>query len=332
MKGRKVAALTMAWRAIVVTVVIGMTVFTPSARAADAYPNRLIRLVVPFPAGSATDVEARFLVDKVSALLNQKFVVENKAGANGNIGAAEVARAAPDGYTLYLATNSTHSANVHLYNTMPFDPVADFTPIARLTRNPLVMVVARSFPAKNLTEFIAYAKANPGKLSYGTGNTGSMAAAQLVKSMANIDAVRVSYPGTPQAITDLLGGRIEFVITDVAVTRDFISEGGLRALGVTTAKTVASLPNVAPIAEVGLPGYDFAAWSGLFAPKDTPSEVVQVLNKAFVTVMATPEAKKFFESIGLEPDTSTPEGLAEHVRTQTELWGRLIKESGLEKI
>ncbi len=332
MKSRKAAALTMAWRAVAVTIVIGMTVLTPSARAADAYPNRLIRLVVPFPAGSATDVEARFLVDKVSALLNQRFIVENKAGANGNIGAAEVARAAPDGYTLYLATNSTHSANVHLYNTMPFDPVADFTPIARLTRNPLVMVVAKSFPAKDLTEFIAYAKANPGKLSYGTGNTGSMAAAQLVKSMANIDAVRVSYPGTPQAITDLLGGRIEFVITDVAVTRDFINDGGLRALGVTTAKTVASLPHVAPIAEVGLPGYDFAAWSGLFAPKDTPSEVVQVLNKAFVAVMATAEAKNFFENIGLEPDTSTPEGLAEHVRTQTELWGRLIKESGLEKI
>ncbi|WP_213741747.1 tripartite tricarboxylate transporter substrate binding protein [Bradyrhizobium sp. dw_411] len=332
MKSRKAAALTMARRAVLATLLIGMTVFTPSARAADAYPNRLIRLVVPFPAGSATDVEARFLVDKVSALLNQKFVVENKAGANGNIGASEVARAAPDGYTLYLATNSTHSANVHLYNTMPFDPVADFTPIARLTRNPLVMVVAKGFPAKSLTEFIAYAKANPGKLSYGTGNTGSMAAAQLVKSMANIDAVRVSYPGTPQAITDLLGGRIEFVITDVAVTRDFINEGGLRALGVTTAKAIASLPNVAPIAEVGLPGYDFAAWSGLFAPKNTPGEVVQVLNKAFVAVMATPEARKFFEGIGLEPDTSTPEGLAEHVRTQTELWGRLIKESGLEKI
>jgi tripartite-type tricarboxylate transporter receptor subunit TctC len=332
MKSRKAAAVMVAWCVVLITMMIGMAVLAPSVQAADVYPSRLIRLVVPFPAGSATDVEARFLVEKVGALLNQKFVVENKAGANGNIGAAEVARAAPDGYTLYLATNSTHSANVHLYNTMPFDPVADFTPIARLTRNPLVMVVAKDFPAKSLAEFIAYAKANPGKLSYGTGNTGSMAAAQLVKSMANIDAVRVSYPGTPQAITDLLGGRIEFVITDVAVTRDFISQGSLRAFGVTTATKVASLPNVAPIAEVGLPGYDFAAWSGLFAPKGTPSEVVQVLNRAFVAAMATAEAKKFFEDIGLEPDTSTPEGLAEHVRTQTELWGRLIKDSGLEKI
>jgi tripartite-type tricarboxylate transporter receptor subunit TctC len=142
----------------------------------------------------------------------------------------------------------------------------------------------------------------------------------------------VSYPGTPQAITDLLGGRIEFVITDVAVTRDFISQGTLRALGVTTSTRVSSLPDVAPLAEVGLPGYDFAAWSGLFGPRGTTPDAVRVLNGAFVAAMATPEAKKFFADIGLEPDTSSPEGLAEHVRTQTELWGRIVKESGLEKI
>jgi tripartite-type tricarboxylate transporter receptor subunit TctC len=306
-------------------------VFTP-AQAQDVYPSKMIRLLVPFPAGSATDVEARFLAEKVGAVLGQKILVDNKPGANANIGAAEVARAPGDGYTLYLATNSTHSANVHLYNKMPFDPVADFTPIARLTRNPLVMVVAKDFPAKDLKEFIAYAKANPGKLSYGSGNTGSMAAAQLVRSMASIDAVRISYPGTPQAITDLLGGRIEFIITDVAVTREFINNGSLRALGVTTPQKVASLPDVAPMAAVGLPGYDFAAWSGLFAPKNVPADIVQKLNKAFLQVMATDEAKKFFADIGLEPDVSTPEGLAEHVAKQTELWGRIIKESGLEKI
>ncbi|MBV5271320.1 MAG: tripartite tricarboxylate transporter substrate binding protein, partial [Afipia sp.] len=165
----------------------GVIAFAPNATA-DVYPGRLIRLVVPFPAGSATDVEARFLAEKVGSVLNQKIIVENKPGANGNLGASEAARAAPDGYTLYLATNSTHSANVHLYNKLPFDPVADFVPVARLTRNPLVMVVARDFPAKTLADFISYAKAHPGKLSYGTGNTGSMDAAQLVKSMANVDA------------------------------------------------------------------------------------------------------------------------------------------------
>lgn len=333
MRGQRAAAWPLTRRAAIAGMLaIGAVTLVPPAQAQDAYPSKMIRLLVPFPAGSATDVEARFLAEKVGAVLGQKILVDNKPGANANIGAAEVARAAGDGYTLYLATNSTHSANVHLYNKMPFDPVADFTPIARLTRNPLVMVVNKDFPAKDLKEFITYAKANPGKLSYGSGNTGSMAAAQLVRSMGSIDAVRISYPGTPQAITDLLGGRIEFVITDVAVTREFINNGSLRALGVTTVQKVASLPDVAPMAAVGLPGYDFAAWSGLFGPKNVPADIVQKLNKAFLQVMATEEAKKFFADIGLEPDTSTPEGLADHVSKQTELWGRIIKESGLEKI
>jgi tripartite-type tricarboxylate transporter receptor subunit TctC len=325
-------ALPLTRRCLVAAAVLATAAFLVQPVRAQDYPSRLIKLIVPFPAGSATDVEARFLAEKVGAVLNQKLLVDNKPGANGNIGAAEAARAAPDGYTLYLATNSTHSANVHLYNKMPFDPVVDFAPVARLTRNPLVMVVNKDFPAQDLRAFIAYAKANPGKLSYGTGNTGSMAAAQLVKSMAGIDAVRVSYPGTPQAITDLLGGRIEFVITDVAVTREFISQGSLRALGVTTPVKVALLPDVPTMSEAGLQGYDFAAWSGLFAPKGTPDAIVQRLNKAFTEVMATQEAKTFFAGIGLEPNTSTPSGLADYVTAQTELWGRIIKESGLEKI
>ena len=320
-------------RRIVATMImlVVAAAFTQPARS-DDFPSRIIKLIVPFPAGSATDVEARFLAEKVGVMLNQRMMVENKPGANGNLGAFEAARAAPDGYTLYFATNSTHSANVHLYNKLPFDPVADFAPIARLTRNPLVMVVAKDFPARDLAAFIAYAKAHPGKLSYGTGNAGSMAAAQLVKSMAGIDAVKVSYQGTPAAITDLLGGRIEFVITDAAVTREFIEQGSLRALGVTTPARIASLPKVPTMSEAGLSGYDFAAWSGLFAPKGTPDAVVQVLNKVFTDAMTTPEAKNFFAGIGLEPDTSTPEGLAAHVKAQTELWGNIIKESGLEKI
>jgi tripartite-type tricarboxylate transporter receptor subunit TctC len=318
--------------AAIAIMLAGVMVFVTTAKSANVYPSRLIKLLVPFPAGSATDVEARFLAEKVGTVLNQKIIVENKPGANGNLGASEAARAAPDGYTLYLATNSTHSANVHLYNKLPFDPVADFVPVARLTRNPLVMVVARDFPAKTLADFISYAKAHPGKLSYGTGNTGSMAAAQLVKSMANVDAVRVSYPGTPQAITDLIGGRIEFVITDIAVTREFIQQGSLRALGVTTPVRITSLPDVPTMAEAGLPGYDFAAWSGLFVPKGTPDDIVQALNKAFTSVVTSPEAQTFFTNIGLEPNISTSAQLAEHVKTQTELWGRIIKESGLEKI
>jgi tripartite-type tricarboxylate transporter receptor subunit TctC len=313
-------------------VLLALTALAPVASHAETYPSRLIKLIVPFPAGSATDTEARFLADKVGTALGQKIMIENKAGANGNLGATEAARATPDGYTLYLATNSTHSANVHLYASLPFDPVKDFAPVARLTRNPLVFVVNASFPAKDLKEFIAYAKANPGKLSYGTGNTGSLAAAQLVKSMAGIDAVKVPYQGTPAAITDLIGGRIEFVITDVAVTREFIAAGTLRALGVTPATPVAVLPGVPTIAAAGLPGYEFAAWSGLFAPAGTPKAIIDTINHAMVDAMTSPEAAKFFGEIGLEPDPSTPEGLAAHVKAQTELWGRIIQDAGLEKI
>ena len=219
---------------------------------AQTYPSRLIKLIVPFPAGTATDTEARFLADKVGTTLGQKIIVENKAGANGNLGATEAARAQPDGYTLYLATNSTHSANVHLYTKLPFDPVADFTPIARLTRNPLLFVAR------------------------------------------------------PPRSTDLLGGQIEFVITDVAVTREFIAAGP--------------------------PGYEFAAWVGLFAPAGTPKQIVDRLNRAFTDAITSPEATRFFADVELEPDVSTPEGLAAHVKAQTELWGRIISESGLEKI
>jgi tripartite-type tricarboxylate transporter receptor subunit TctC len=326
MESEKSTALWLTRRRVVAAMMVAATAFTQHARA-DVFPRRLIRLLVPFLGGSATDVEARFFAEKVSATLNQKVIVENKPGVSRNLGASEAAHAASDGFTLYLATNSTHSANVHLYSKLLFDPVADFAPVARLTRNALMMVVAKDFPAQDVAAFLTYAKANPGKLSYGTGST---AAAQLVKSTAGIDAVKVSYQGSPAAITDLLGGRIEFVITDVAVTREFIEQGSLREQGVTT--PVPSLPNVPTVSEAGLSGYDFAAGSGLLAPKGTPDAVAQVLNKTFTQAMITPEAEKFFAGTLLEPGTSRSDGLAAHVKTQTDLWGRIIKESGLVKI
>jgi tripartite-type tricarboxylate transporter receptor subunit TctC len=306
--------------------------FSGLSRAVDGFPSRVIRLVVPFPAGSATDTEGRFLAEQTGKSLGGKVIVENKAGANGNIAAAEVARSEPDGYTLLLATNSSHSANVHLYRKLPFDPVRDFQPVARLTRNPLVLVVSAASQIKSLQDLIATAKAAPGKLSFGTGNTGSLAAVQLVKSLAGIEAVRVPYQGTPASITDLIGGRIDFVITDVAVVREFVRSGALRALGVTTAKPLATMPGVPTMAEAGLPSYEFAAWSGLFAPAKTPAAIVDRLHAAFAAALSGKEADAFFDTVGLEPDPGTPADLAEHVTRQTELWGRLIDQTGLEKI
>jgi tripartite-type tricarboxylate transporter receptor subunit TctC len=303
-----------------------------AALSDEDYPSRIVRLVVPFPAGSATDTEARFLAEQVGRSLGGKVIIENKAGANGNIAALDVTRSDPDGYTLLLATNSSHSANVHLYRNLAFDPVRDFQPVARLTRNPLVLVVSGNSPIKSLADLITAAKAAPGKLSFGTGNTGSLAAVQLVKSLAGIDAVRVPYQGTPASITDLIGGRIDFVITDVAVVREFVKSGTLRALGVTTAKQLATMSGVPTMAMAGLPGYEFAAWSGLFAPAKTPAPIVDRLHKIFTAALSGPEANAFFDTVGLEPDPGTPAELADHVRRQTELWGRLIEQTGLEKI
>ncbi|RTL72941.1 MAG: tripartite tricarboxylate transporter substrate binding protein [Hyphomicrobiales bacterium] len=309
---------------------LGACAFSGKARAAG-YPERVIKLIVPFPAGSATDSEGRFLAEQVGKSLNATVIVENKAGANGNLAAQFVAKAAPDGYTLLLATNSSHSANVHLYKTLNFDPVRDFAPVARLTRNPLVLVVNPASGISDLKGLLRAAKEAPSKLNYGTGNTGSHVAVQLLLSLGNIEAVRVPYQGTPQAITDLIGGRIDFVITDVAVVRPFVQSGALRALGVSTAQPLRTLPGVPTIAHAGLPGYDFAAWSGLFAPAGTPDQIVTMLDRAFEAALAGPEADRFFDVVGLEPDPGTPEVLRQHVVTQTEIWGTIIAQTGLEK-
>lgn len=309
---------------------LGSSLFPASSRAAG-YPERVIKLIVPFPAGSATDAEGRYLAEHVGKSLNATIVVENKAGANGNLAAQFVAKAAPDGYTLLLATNSSHSANVHLYKNLNFDPVKDFEPVVRLTRNPLVLVVNSSSGISDLKGLLRAAKEAPSKLNYGTGNTGSHVAVQLLLSLGNIEAVRVPYQGTPQAITDLIGGRLDFVITDVAVVRPFVQSGALKALGVSTAQPLRTLPGVPTISEAGLSGYDFASWSGLFAPAGTPREIVTTLHRAFDTALAGPDADRFFDVVGLEPDPGTPEALRDHVIKQTEIWGKIIAQTGLEK-
>jgi tripartite-type tricarboxylate transporter receptor subunit TctC len=309
---------------------VGASLF-PGATRAAGYPERVIKLIVPFPAGSATDAEGRYLAEQVGKSLKATVIVENKAGANGNLAAQFVAKAEPDGYTVLLATNSSHSANVHLYKSLKFDPVKDFEPVVRLTRNPLVLVVNPASGITDLKGLLRAAKEAPAKLNFGTGNTGSHVAVQLLLSLGNIEAVRVPYQGTPQAITDLIGGRLDFVITDVAVVRPFVQSGALKALGVSTARPLRTLPGVPTIAEAGLPGYDFASWSGLFAPAGTPAEIVTTLHRAFEAALAGPEADRFFDVVGLEPDPGTPQALREHVVTQTEIWGKIIAQTGLEK-
>lgn len=304
---------------------------TAPAFAASDYPARPIRLVVPFPAGSTTDAMARFLGERVAKTLGQSVIVENKAGAQGSIAASEVSRAAPDGYTLLVGTNSTQSANVHLFNKLSYDPGRDFAAITQFTMNPLVLVVRPDLPAQDVKQFIAYAKANPGELNYGTGNSGSLAAAQMLKSMAGIQAMDVPYAGTPQAITDLLAGRLDFMITDISVTRPYIEAGKLRALAVTPRERVASLPDIPTLAQSGLPDYEFVAWGGLFAPAATPAPVIDRLNQAFVAALKSDEASVFFAKQGQEAAPRTPRAFNDYVAAQTVLWGELLAAAGQKK-
>ncbi len=303
----------------------------PLAQANADYPSRPIRLIVPFPAGSTTDAMARFLGERVARTLGQSVIVENKAGAQGSIAAAEVSRAAPDGYSLLVGTNSTQAANIHLFKSLPYDPRKDFSAITQFSINPLVLVARPDLPVKNLREFIAYAKARPGELNYGTGNSGSLAAVQMLKTMTGIDALDIPYAGTPQAITDLLAGRLDFMITDISVTRAYIETGKLRALGVTTVDPVASLPGVPPLTQAGLPGYEFVAWGGLFAPASTPAPIVALLNKVFTQELRSSEAQEFFAKQGQQSAPRSSQDFSNYVADQTVVWGELLTQAGKEK-
>jgi len=300
-----------------------------SAWAQGGYPSRPIKIVAPFSAGAASDALIRRLSEPVGKLLGQPVIIENKPGAQGAIAARIVAKAPNDGYTLMMGGNSSHAANVHTLKDPGYDPIKDFTPITLVSINPQMLVVNADMPVRTLQEFIKYAKERPGKLSYGIGNAGSLVAAQLLKTQAGIDAVGVNYPGVAQATTDLLAGRLDFIMNDPVVTAPFVQAGKLRVLGITSKQRLATFPDVAPLAELGLPGYDYASWSGMFAPAGLPPEITQRLNQAFVKVMADPAIEKFIAAAGIIPVTSTPERLRTFVQEQITLWGRWSNEAGM---
>jgi tripartite-type tricarboxylate transporter receptor subunit TctC len=310
---------------------LALTALVPTLGWTADYPTRAIRMVVPFPAGSTTDAMARFLGERVSRTLQQTVVIENKPGAQGAIAAAEVARAAADGYTLLVGTNSTQAANIHLFNKLPYDPRKDFSGITLFSINPLVLVVRPDLPAANLTQLIEHAREKPGALNYGVGNSGSLVTAKKLMAMAQFSAQDINYPGSPQAVTDLVAGRLDFMITDVSVTRSHINSGKLRALGVTTANRIAVLPGVPTMAEAGVKGYEFSAWGGLFAPAKTPKQVIETLNTAFVSAIKSDEAQAFFERQGQVGSTLSPAQFDHFVAQEIEAWGRLLAQAGVKK-
>ena len=295
----------------------------------QTYPTKPVKLIVPFPAGSATDQVARVVGAELQQALGQAFVVENKAGAQGAIAAGEVAKAAPDGYTLMLTTNTPQAANVSLFKKLNYDPVKDFTPITRYGTTSFMLMVRPDFPAKDLKGFIAHARSRPGKLSGGYGSSGSQVSLAMLKALGRLDVVEVPYKGIPQAVTDTLGGSLAFTFVDLGNALAQAKGGKLRGLAVTSLKRTALAPELPAIAEA-LPGYELIAWFALVAPAKTPHEVVQTLYDAAATGLAKAQSREKFATIGVDVAPMAPAELAKFIQSEITHWARLAKLANIQ--
>ncbi|MDM0080632.1 tripartite tricarboxylate transporter substrate binding protein [Variovorax sp. J31P179] len=303
----------------------------PMLGQAQAFPDKAITFVVPFAAGTATDQIARALGNGITAETKQPVVIDNKAGASGFIASQQVAKAPADGYTVLITTNTTHAANEHLFKKLPYDPVKDYAPVAALGKGGQIMVVNPSFPAKSVAEFIALAKKDPGKYSFGSGSSSSRMAGELLQQMAGIQLLHVPYKSNTLAVTDLLGGQIHMMITDTATGLPQVKAGKLRALGVSGAKRSPLEPDVPTIAEAGVKGYEMGYWFAAYAPAKTPPAVVKRLNELLVKAARSEAAKTaFYEPTGTEVFTSSPEELAKFQAAESQKWGRIVKAAGIE--
>ncbi|UDM51502.1 tripartite tricarboxylate transporter substrate binding protein [Cupriavidus sp. MP-37] len=298
--------------------------------AADAFPSKPLRLVVPFAAGSGTDAVARLTAKYLGESLQQPVVVDNKPGANGTIAAEFVAKAPADGYTLFMTTNTTHSANPSLMKQLRYDPVKDFTPISRMGNLPFMLVVNPALPVKTLREFVDYAKAHPG-LSYASGNSTGIVSGATLSKMAGLKMLHVPYKSTPPAMTDVMGGQVQAMFVDFAAGIANVRAGKLRALAVTTAQRSALLPDLPPLASVPeLKGFDVTSWNGVFAPAGVPAPVVERLNRELVAIATSKQHAPQFHALGFEPFGSTPAELNQFVVAELQKWARLVKDAGIQ--
>ena len=295
----------------------------------QSYPSRPVKLIVPFPAGSATDQVARVVGAELQQALRQPFVVENKAGAQGAIAAAEVAKAAPDGYTLMLTTNTPQAANVSLFKKLNYDPVKDFTPITRYGTTSFMLMVRPDFPAKDLKSFIAHARSRPGKLSGGYGSSGSQVSLAMLKQLGKLDIVEVPYKGIPQSVTDTMGGSLQLTFVDMANALAQAKGGKLRGLAVTNGKRSSLAPDLPAIAEE-LPGYEIIAWFALVAPAKLPEAIVQRLHEINMKALAKPEVKDRFATVGTDVAPLGPAELGKFIQSEVAHWAKLVKLAGIE--
>ncbi|MDO8287501.1 MAG: tripartite tricarboxylate transporter substrate binding protein [Rhodoferax sp.] len=295
---------------------------------AQAYPSKPLKFVVPFSAGSATDAVGRIVAQAMGEALGQSSTVENKAGANGILGAEAVKGAPGDGYTFLVTTSTTQAANVSLYKKLSYDPVKDFTPIGKIGETGFILMVQADFPAKDMKEFIAYGKANPGKLAYGHGSSGSLVSAALLGQMAGLEFLSVPYKSIPPALTDLLGGQLQFVFADVGNAVSQMNGGRLRGLGVTTAKRAGKAPQVPPIGDT-VKDYAMGAWFGLMAPAGLPADVKAKVGAAFATVMAKPEVREKIAGVGIDVDYQDSAQLAKTIDAEIKKWSGWVKAANI---
>ena len=305
----------------------------PLSAAAQAWPAKPLRLVIPFPAGGATDIIGRLLAQKLGAALGQQVVIDNKPGAGGTIGADLVAKAPADGHTLLLATSSTHSIGPALNPKMPYDAFKDFAPIAHVANAPSVLVVGAGFPKGNALDLIKTLKANPGKYNFGSSGIGTYPhlSAEMFKWRAGgLFVVHIPYRGTGLVVTDLIAGQITFLMDSIVSAQTHIKDGRVRALAVTGAQRSGSLPDVPTFTELGVPGLAFSNWFGFFAPAGTPADVVQRLNRDLNTLMRAPDVADRLRQLGADPVTGTPEAFAKVIRDEHDSWKAVIQRAGIK--
>jgi tripartite-type tricarboxylate transporter receptor subunit TctC len=311
----------------------GLALLTgPSASAQPTYPSRTIKMVVPYPPGGTTDFLGRMVADQLQSGLAATVVIENKPGAATSTGAEQVARAEPDGYTLLMATSTTLAINKTLYRKLPYDPVEDFTPIALVAAVPFALICNPQIPARTLSEFIAYAKSNPG-LAYGSAGNGSPQhlGAAMLKTAAGIDIRHVPYRGSVPAMLDVIAGHIPFMVVDLQPALPQIRSGKVRGLGVTTLKRVAAAPDIPTLAEGGLAGFELVAWQGVVAPAGVPRPIVDQLAAQIGKLVADPATRDRLTAIALEPlPGSTPDRFAAYIKTEVGRWAEIVKNSGAE--
>lgn len=298
----------------------------------QAYPTKPVRLVVPFAPGGSTDVTARLLAQKLTEAWRQQVIVDNRAGAGGNIGADFVAKAAPDGYTLLLATTGVMAINHRLYRTLPYDAQRDLAPVTQIGSLPLILIVHPSLPVRSVKDLVAFAKARPGQLSYASSGVGGAThmTAEIFRMMAGVDIVHIPYKGSGQAMTDLISGQVPIAFDQITSSLPHVEAGRLRALAVTSAKRFASVPTLPSMSEAGITGYEAVSWNGLAAPANAPRDIIVRIQVEVARALQTPDMKERFFKDGIEPVGSTPEQFAAHIKSERAKWEKVVDAAGIK--